>query len=140
MSDGWAIELQRSVRSRLLASADISAIVGDRIYGTYIPQDATKPLLRFLDFAPVTFDTDTTNGMLVTFSLEAISDKVGGPSEAQKISYELQRALHRQEEQVLLNGFTLVELIFLTSVQEEQTTAGGWVVSSVYQAMLEADS
>lgn len=140
MSDGWAVELQRAVRSRLIASGGVSAIVGDRIYGSYIPQQATKPLLRFLDFAPVTFDTDTTNGMLVTFSLEAISDKVGGPSEAQKISYELQRALHRQEEHISLNGFSLVELIFLTSVQEEQTTAGGWVVSSVFQAMLEAEN
>jgi hypothetical protein len=55
MADGFALSLQKALRATLVADADLTAIVGQRIYDEP-PQDVVFPYVRFNDIQPSAFD------------------------------------------------------------------------------------
>lgn len=108
MSNGFALELQKAVRTRLAADSATTALVSTRIYDEP-PTPVTYPFIRFGGIVPRADDTDGSTGADVTLYLEAFSQTTGRV-EATQILEAVRTALHRQETNVSLTGFHLIDL------------------------------
>ena len=102
MSNGFALELQKAVRTRLTADSATTALVSTRIYDE-------PPFIRFGCIVPRADDTDGSTGADVTLYIEAFSQTTGRV-EATQILEAVRTALHRQETNVSLTGFHLIDL------------------------------
>ena len=136
MADGFALSLQKALRATLVADADLTTIVSQRIYDEP-PQDVVFPYVRFNDIQPSAFDTDTIEGVLIDVSFEAQSRSPSGRVEAVQIVEAIKAALHRQEQSVAPTGFVLVELIFQTFSVTRNPDGRGYAAVISFQAMLE---
>lgn len=139
MADEYGLALQVGIRAALVANANVTALVGQRIYDEP-PQDVVFPYLRFGQIIPVAFDTDSKEGSIVTFGLEAQSRSASGRVEAMRMVEAVKSALHRKETQVTVAGYTLVELIFQTYSAERNNDGRGYVATISLQATLEANA
>ena len=136
MADGFALALQKGLRARLVATAGVTAIVSTRVYDEP-PQAVTFPYLRFDQITANAFDTDSTLGSAVDITIEANSRSASGRVEAVQIVEAVRAALHRQEANVTVTGFTLVELIFQTYSVTRDTDGRGYTAVIALQALLE---
>ena len=137
MADGFLLALQKGVRAALVADAGVSALIGTRLYDEP-PQNVTFPYARFGGIEPLAFDTDSMEGALVSFTIEAHSRSASGRVEAAQIAEAVKAALHRQEASVTVAGHTLVELIFETFSVTRDGEGRGYTAIVSLQAMLEA--
>lgn len=136
MADGFSLALQKGLRATLAANSGVTSIVSTRIYDEP-PQNVTFPYIRFGDIEPSAFDTDTTEGSLVSVSIEAHSRSASGRVEAAQMVEAVKEALHRQEASVTVAGHTLVELIFQTFSVTRDGEGRGYTAVIALQAMLE---
>ena len=136
MADGFALALQKGLRARLVAVAGVTAIVSTRIYDEP-PQGVVFPYLRFDEITANVFDTDTTVGASVDITIEGNSRSASGRVEAVQMVEAVRDALHRQEANVTVTGFTLVELIFQTYSVTRDTDGRGYTAVIALQALLE---
>jgi hypothetical protein len=136
MADGFALAIQKGLRARLVANAGVTAIVSTRVYDEP-PQAVTFPYLRFDQITANAFDTDSTLGSVVDITIEANSRSASGRVEAVQIVEAVRAALHRQEANVTVTGFTLVELIFQTYSVTRDTDGRGYTAVIALQALLE---
>jgi hypothetical protein len=136
MADGFALALQKGLRARLVANAGVTAIVSTRVYDEP-PQAVTFPYLRFDQITANAFDTDSTLGSVVDITIEANSRSASGRVEAVQMVEAVRAALHRQEANVTVTGFTLVELIFQTYSVTRDTDGRGYTAVIALQALLE---
>lgn len=137
MVDGYETALQKGLIAALKANAGVAAMVGTRIYDTP-PQRVIFPYLRLRNFNSAPWDTDDTIGHEVVFALEAHSrPSKRGSVEAKRVKEVSVAALHRGETVVAVAGFELVELIFLTSTNEEAADGKSYVDRMAFQALLD---
>lgn len=136
MADGFALAIQKGLRARLVANAGVTAIVSTRVYDEP-PQAVTFPYLRFDQITANAFDTDSTLGSVVDITIEANSRSASGRVEAVQIVEAVRAALHRQEANITVTGFTLVELIFQTYSVTRDTDGRGYTAVIALQALLE---
>ena len=136
MADGFALAMQKGLRAALVANAGVSAIVSTRVYDEP-PQNVTFPYLRFDQITANAFDTDSTVGSAVDITIEANSRSASGRVEAVQMVEAVRAALHRQEANVTVTGFTLVELIFQTYSVTRDTDGRGYTAVIALQALLE---
>ena len=136
MADGFALAMQKGLRAALVANAGVIAIVSTRIYDEP-PQNVTFPYLRFDQITANAFDTDSTVGSAVDITIEANSRSASGRVEAVQMVEAVRAALHRQEANVTVTGFTLVELIFQTYSVTRDTDGRGYTAVIALQALLE---
>ena len=136
MADGFALAIQKGLRARLVANAGVTDIVSTRVYDEP-PQAVTFPYLRFDQITANAFDTDSTLGSVVDITIEANSRSASGRVEAVQIVEAVRAALHRQEANVTVTGFTLVELIFQTYSVTRDTDGRGYTAVIALQALLE---
>jgi hypothetical protein len=137
MADGFSLALQAGLRAALVANSDVTALVSTRVYDEP-PQTPTFPYVRFLAIEPEAFDTDNTEGALVTVTFECHSRSASGRVEAARVAEAIKTALHRQETAVTVAGHTLVELIFENYSVTRDTEGRGYTAVVALQAMLEA--
>jgi len=136
MADGFALALQKGLRASLVANAGVTTIVSTRVYDEP-PQAVTFPYLRFDQITANAFDTDSTLGSVVDITIEANSRSASGRVEAVQMVEAVRAALHRQEANVTVTGFTLVELIFQTYSVTRDTDGRGYTAVIALQALLE---
>lgn len=136
MADGFALAIQKGLRARLVANAGVTAIVSTRVYDEP-PQAVTFPYLRFDQITANAFDTDSTLGSVVDITIEANSRSASGRVEAVQMVEAVRAALHRQEANVTVTGFTLVELIFQTYSVTRDPNGRGYTAVIALQALLE---
>lgn len=136
MADGFALAIQKGLRARLVANAGVTAIVSTRVYDEP-PQAVTFPYLRFDQITANAFDTDSTLGSVVDITIEANSRSASGRVEAVQMVEAVRAALHRQEANVTVTGFTLVELIFQTYSVTRDPDGRGYTAVIALQALLE---
>jgi hypothetical protein len=136
MADGFALAIQKGLRARLVANAGVTTIVSTRVYDEP-PQAVTFPYLRFDQITANAFDTDSTLGSVVDITIEANSRSASGRVEAVQMVEAVRAALHRQEANVTVTGFTLVELIFQTYSVTRDTDGRGYTAVIALQALLE---
>lgn len=108
MSNGFALEVQKGVRTTLLAASDVTDLVSTRIYDEP-PTPVAYPFIRFGNITPNADDTDGSLGAEVSFEIEAFTQTTGRV-EATQIAEAVRAALHRQEGSVTLTGFNLIEM------------------------------
>lgn len=137
MADGFITATQKGIRAALIANAGVTALIGTRLYDEP-PQDVVYPYARFLGVEPTAFDTDTTEGALVTVTFEAHSRSASGRVEAARIAEAIKAALHRQEASVAIDGHNLVQLIFETFTVTRDSDGRGYTALISLEAMLEA--
>ena len=136
MADGFALAIQKGLRTILASDANITALVAGRVYDEP-PQPVTFPYVRFGNINPNAFDTPTTLGALVDISIEAHSRSSSGRVEATQIAEAVRAALHRQETSVTVAGHTLVELICEAISVTRDNEGRGYTAVILLQAMLE---
>lgn len=136
MADGFALAIQKGLRTTLVANAGVTAIVSTRVYDEP-PQAVTFPYLRFDQITANAFDTDSTVGSVVDITIEANSRSASGRVEAVQMVEAVRAALHRQEANVTVTGFTLVELIFQTYSVTRDPDGRGYTAVIALQALLE---
>ena len=136
MADNFALALQKGLRAALVADAGVTALVSSRVYDEP-PQAAAYPYIRFGDISPSAFDTNTTEGSLVSIGIEAHSRSAAGRVEAVQMVEAIKAALHRNEAAVTVTGFTLVELIFQTFTATRDSEGRGYTATIALQALLE---
>lgn len=136
MADGFALAIQKGLRTALVANAGVSAIVSTRIYDEP-PQNVVFPYLRFDEITSNAFDTDSTVGSSIDITIEANSRSASGRVEAVQMVEAVRAALHRQETSVAVTGFTLVELIFQTYSVTRDPDGRGYTAVIALQALLE---
>jgi hypothetical protein len=136
MSDGYALAIQKGLRATLVADAGVSALVSTRVYDEP-PQNVTFPYVRFLGIEPLRFDTDTTEGAIVSIGFEVHSRSASGRVEAARIAEAIKAALHRKETSVTVEAHTLVELIFDAYSVTRDNEGRGYTATVSVQATLE---
>ena len=137
MADGYALATQVALIAALKADADVTALVGQRVYDEP-PQGVTYPYIRITEISPAAFDTTCTQGAEVQIGLEAHSRSAQGRVEAVQIAEAVQSALHRNEAALTVAGFNLIEMIFQTYVTDRDPEGRGYTSRMAFQAMLEA--
>lgn len=136
MADGFALALQKGLRSALVADADVTALVSSRVYDEP-PQDVEFPYIRFGSIVPRSFDTDTKEGAEVDVVFECHSRSASGRVEASQMAEAIQAALHRNEAGVTVTGHNLVELIFEDYSAVRDPSGRGYTAVVSLQATLE---
>ena len=76
MSDGFALALQKALRTSLLADGGVVALVSTRVYDEP-PQNVVYPYIRFGSIVPDTYDTDGSTSANVAFYWSAIPGAPG---------------------------------------------------------------
>lgn len=137
MADDFGLALQKGIRAALVADAGVAALISARVYDEP-PQDVAFPYARFGSIEPSAFDTDTTEGAIVTIGIEAHSRSASGRVEAVRIAEAIKKALHRKESSVSVAGHNLVELIFQTYSATRDDEGRGYTAVVLFQAMLES--
>lgn len=136
MIDGFALALQKGIRTALLADAGVSALISTRLYDEP-PGDVVYPYARFGSIVADTDDTDGQTGSQVSFMVEAYS-RATGRVEASRIVEAVRAALHRQETSVTATGFGVVELVCNDYFVERDDSAGrGYMGRALFSAILE---
>jgi len=135
MSNGFALEVQKGVRTTLLAATAVTDLVSTRIYDEP-PTPVTYPFIRFGKITPNADDTDGSLGAEVSFEIEAFTQTTGRV-EATQIAEAVRAALHRQEGSVTLTGFNLIEMRCENYVVVRNADERGHRASVILTAMLE---
>jgi len=135
MSNGFALEVQKGVRTTLLAASDVTDLVSTRIYDEP-PTTVAYPFIRFGNITPNADDTDGSLGAEVSFEIEAFTQTTGRV-EATQIAEAVRAALHRQEGSVTLTGFNLIEMRCENYVVVRNADERGHRASVILTAMLE---
>jgi hypothetical protein len=105
MSDP-ALTLQKAIRDKLLASSDVVALVGQRIYDR-IPNDPDYPYISIGPAQTFAEDAECIEGFEVFQQIDIWSQKPGFPEE-KEIAGAARVAIHRVD--LSLDGFVLVEI------------------------------
>jgi len=135
MSNGFALEVQKGVRTTLLAASDVTDLVSTRVYDEP-PTPVAYPFIRFGNITPSADDTDGSLGAEVSFEIEAFTQTTGRV-EATQIAEAVRAALHRQEGSVTLTGFNLIEMRCENYVVVRNADERGHRASVILTAMLE---
>ena len=133
---GFALELQKGVRSALKANSSVNSLVGTRIYDEP-PNNVTYPYIRFGTIEPRTNDTDQSTGAAVVLNIEAYSNQTPGRVEATQIAEAIRATLHRSETSITLTGFHLIELICETYFVDRDSVGRGYSANVVFSALIQ---
>lgn len=108
-----SLELQGAIVAALKASADVTAIVGNRIYDM-VPRSsdgsitATYPLITLSGWQEVQADAECITASEVTVSIDVWSRAVGSP-EAHRLAAAVKTALHNAELTLTDNALVSME-------------------------------
>ena len=136
MSDGFALALQKALRTSLLADGGVVALVSTRVYDEP-PQNVVYPYIRFGSIVPDTYDTDGSTSANVAFTLECYS-RATGRVQASQIAEAVRVALHRNEAAVVPTGFGVVEMICEQYFVDRDDSVGrGYTARVLFSAIME---
>ena len=135
MSDGFALALQKGVRTALVADSTLSSYVSGRVFDEP-PTNVAFPFVRFGNITPNAEDTDGSIGAEVSMNIEAFSQATGRV-EATQVAEAIRAALHRQESSVTVTGFNLIELRCDNYVVTRNSDDRGHTASVIITALLE---
>ena len=140
MSDGYALALQKSLRTVLLADTDLAALISTRLYDEP-PENVVFPYVRFGNITPNTNDTDGTENATVSFLIETYS-RTTGRVEASQIAEAVRAALHRNEAPVTAalasDGFRAIEIVCNNYFIDRDDSVGrGYTGRVLFSAIME---
>lgn len=140
MTYGYALALQKSVRTVLLADTDLAALISTRLYDEP-PENVVFPYARFGNITPGTDDTDGTENAVVSFVIETYS-RFTGRVQASQIAEAVRARLHRNEapvtSELASDGFRAIELICNNYFVDRDDAVGrGYTGRILFTAIME---
>ena len=134
MADGPGTALQKALIDSLKASAEVSAIVGARIYDQP-PQAVAFPYIRIGAIEPRPVRTTCGKAYIVTFGIEGYSRPKSGRVEATRIAEAIERALDDQE--LLVDGFSVTYVFFRTQTVARDADGKSYTSISAFDTLLD---
>ena len=115
--------IQAAIYTRLTTYAPLTALVGTRIYDFILPT-ATPPYVRIGDNTETDWSTKTADGWEFTLTIHCWDFEKAGRKSVKAVMSAIYDALNRQEANVAVAGFTLVEIKseFAETFQETSET------------------
>lgn len=111
------LQLQAAVLTALKTNADVTGLVGQRVYG-YPRAKSTWPYITLGDDIERPYDTNTEEGSEVTATLNVWAKGPTGRSTAKAIGAAVRSALHRSPGKAAINaaivGHTCVNSTFIS--------------------------
>lgn len=101
--------LQAGIYTRLTGFAALTALVSTRVYD-FVPEDAAAPYVVIGEDTFTEADTKSTNRWEATITIHVWDFEKAGRKSVKSILSAIFDALHRQESNISVNGFTLVEI------------------------------
>lgn len=125
MAGDAALALQQAVIARLLADADVTALVGARIFDT-ARADVAFPFVSLAQISAAPSDTDALLGADTTIQFDAWS-RSGGTVEAKRIVAAMWASMHRAQLTLAGGaGFTMARVTNArTFMENDHETAHG---------------
>lgn len=102
--------LQAAIYTRLTGFAALTALIGANKVYDHVPQTAAAPYVVIGDDTAADWSTKTTNGWDVTITIHVWDFEKAGRKSVKAILSAIYDALHRQEDNITVSGFTLVML------------------------------
>ena len=132
--------VQKGIRAVLMANRGLTDLIGDRIYDE--PKSTTAyPLVRMAAFDSEPYDTDRTEGQLITMSLEVQSRNESDPGRTQcsDIIDFIREALHRQPDAVNrgTDDATVYDCVYVSSDVSRAPEGKGWVGIIFFELMID---
>jgi hypothetical protein len=109
MADGYSLALQGAVVAALKADAGVAALVGPRVYGLRIPDNAERPYIYISSIEVRDVRSDCANAGSVTFGIVGASRSVTNADVESGRCADAAHAVLKREE-INVNGYTLVRL------------------------------
>lgn len=120
----------------LKADADLSALVGARVYGRRVPDAAQRPYVWINNIVVRDVRSDCGKAALVTFGVEAVSqDVTAADVEASRCAEAVNAVLDKAA--LTVAGFTLVQIQRLTETSGDAADGKSFEVVTAYSAMLD---
>ncbi len=137
MADDPVSALQKGVRARLRSVSELMVLV-NAVYDQP-PDSAAVPYIRFGETDLLPDHTDTTREYSVMFRIETHTrPEGGGKVEAQRINGAVIDALDRLEAEVIIEGFDLCDIKFLTGNVSRQRDGKTHIGVTVFEADIDA--
>lgn len=90
--------------------SSLTTVLGGQYIYDHVPQNTPSPYVRIGEFLFTADDTKTANGWNCTFSVHSWTFEAAGTKAVQTIMGHVYDALHKQESNVTVTGFSLIEL------------------------------
>lgn len=104
--------LQAGIYNRLTGhSALTTALGGSKVYD-HVPQGTTAPYVRIGEDTLSESDNKTRNGWEFTITIHVWDFDVGGRKSVKTLLGHVYDALHKQEANISVSGFTLVSFLY----------------------------
>lgn len=137
MPDSYALSIQKAVVSSLLNDAELSALVGIRVYGRRVPNDAVRPYVWINNIVVRDIRSDCGKAATVTFGVESVSRDVSNADvEASRCAEAVNAALDQQP--ISVEGFKLVQMQRITETSGDASDGKSFEVVAAYTAILDS--
>ncbi|CAN5263267.1 hypothetical protein BH10PLA2_BH10PLA2_00650 [soil metagenome] len=118
--------LQAAIYTRLTGYAALSALATGGIYD-FVPEDAVPPYVVIGDDTAIDWGTKTANGWDTTVTIHCWDFEKAGRKSVKAILSAIYDALHRQETNITISGFSLIMIQheFETTLQDPSAEGQG---------------
>ncbi|WP_226782752.1 DUF3168 domain-containing protein [Oceaniglobus trochenteri] len=136
MADGYALALQAGIVAALKADGGVTALVGDRVYDEP-PKKPTFPYIRVGNIEPRPLRTDCGAAADVALGLEVYSRPKSGRVECTRIAEAVVAALDERESSVVVVGFDLVSLQWMTQTVGRDSDGESYLAIIAFSALID---
>lgn len=115
--------LQAAIFTRLTGYAPLRSLVGEKVYD-FVQQSVQPPYVVIGDDTAIDWSTKGNNGWEATLTIHCWDFEKAGRKSVKAVISAIYDALHRQEANITVAGFTLAEIKseFETSFQDTSPT------------------
>lgn len=130
-----ANELQAAIYGILQADADLTAIVGDRIFDRVPKAGDVPPYVTFGPADEVNNDADCIDAADHALQIDVWSEKQGGFKEAKEIAFLIKRAVHEVEFDLPTHALVEMRVTIIRYVRDQDGLSSRAIIS--VEAMVE---
>jgi hypothetical protein len=135
--------LQAGIYTRLNNFAALTAVIGSNQVYDFVPESAQPPYVVIGDDTATDWDTKSKHGWEFTVTLHCWSFETAGRKQVKTILSHVHDALHQQEANITVSGFTLVQIRREFQQTFQETAAEGqsdryWHGVARYRAVVHA--
>jgi len=132
----YALELQKALVAALKADADVSALVGGRVYDQP-PTGATTPYIRIGGIVPRPVRAQASRAAILTYSVEVHSRPVtSGRVEATRIGGAVAEALNEREDAIASADLAVVQNHWITTTVERNSDGETYSAIVAFEALI----
>jgi hypothetical protein len=100
--------LQAGIYTRLTNTAALTSLIGSNKVFDFVPETATAPYVLIGDDTSINWDTKSNNGWEATLTIHVWDYEKQGRKSVKAVMSAIYDALHLQQANITVSGFTLV--------------------------------